>query len=237
MTTTIDLSRYRLDRGGHNTIDDGMCAMELASHLAGEHWGAAPACVCHTLRVTMIMANDGMDDETRNRLLLPLVPSVLNTHGSAELALRRSVLVLDWCQRIALPSLLDRVGVLQPYAAQLRALPEAVTPTAVADSQRRVLIRNADTEAGKPAHAADAWRVATAAATASRVGALNGYFGNPARAVALEAVAGRGLVFEETIITVFAAMPAADVRKQAVRDVWELYPELIRRMVAVKETP
>jgi hypothetical protein len=235
VTTTIDLSQYRLGRGSHQTMHNGMCAMELASHLAGERWSAAPKCVCQVIQIVTIMANDGMDDETRNRLVLPLIPSVLNTRGSAALELRRAVLVMDWCQRIALPPILDRVEALQPYATALRELPEATKPSEVVNPERRGFIRDACRVAHREYHKCGVRsRVAAGAAiSATRVGQLGAHFGNPARDIAIAAgVSAGGDAFEHAFETVLAIL-GVDAIRPTIEAVWELYPELIRRLVAV----
>ena len=67
-----------LKSGGHSTRADGMCVMEAAAYLAGRKHGDAPPCVCPVIGAFLRNWNDNLpDDETRTRLLKPLVPLVL----------------------------------------------------------------------------------------------------------------------------------------------------------------
>lgn len=59
---------YELSYGTHANPQDGRCAMEWVSFLAGEEHSDEPACVSPVLRVFCIALNDRMDDLARQRL-------------------------------------------------------------------------------------------------------------------------------------------------------------------------
>lgn len=58
----------RLQRGFHNSPEDGVCVMELSSMLAGEPFSDRPASVCPVIAQLLRTYNDGVDDERRQRL-------------------------------------------------------------------------------------------------------------------------------------------------------------------------
>ena len=41
---TLSLDTVTLEKGGHASIDDGVCAMEMVAFLAGEPHSDSPAC-------------------------------------------------------------------------------------------------------------------------------------------------------------------------------------------------
>jgi hypothetical protein len=71
-------ANIKLSRLAHESIADGVCAMELASVLAGEEWSDHPDCVAPVIGDYMRTLNDHWDDEARQRLI-PYVPKVLGT--------------------------------------------------------------------------------------------------------------------------------------------------------------
>jgi hypothetical protein len=56
---------YTLAYGTHASPEDGRCAMEWVSHLAGEPHSDEPACVSPVIRAFCVALNDGLDDEPR----------------------------------------------------------------------------------------------------------------------------------------------------------------------------
>ncbi|HEY3021645.1 MAG TPA: hypothetical protein VGJ32_15715 [Solirubrobacteraceae bacterium] len=58
----------RLSRGRHRTPEDGACAMELASLLAGERFSDYPASVCPLIGAFLRTYNDCVDDDRRQDL-------------------------------------------------------------------------------------------------------------------------------------------------------------------------
>ena len=54
-------SDYTLAYGTHATPEDGRCAMEWVSYIAGEPHSDQPGCVSPVLRAFCIALNDGLD--------------------------------------------------------------------------------------------------------------------------------------------------------------------------------
>ena len=80
---------YTLAYGTHANPEDGRCAMEWVSHLAGEPHSDQPKCVSPVLRAICIALNDALDDEPRQRLR----PYLARTIGTAGRRPRRGPLV------------------------------------------------------------------------------------------------------------------------------------------------
>jgi hypothetical protein len=58
----------RLSPGRHESPEDGVCVMELASVLAGEPFSDRPRCVSPSLAAVLRGYNDGLDDDRRQTL-------------------------------------------------------------------------------------------------------------------------------------------------------------------------
>lgn len=97
------IDQHPLRRGSHPNRDDGMCAMEMVAWLAGEPHSDEPSCACPVLAAFTRACNDAMDDDTRDRLLRPLVPLLVNTRGSFANERERGMLVVDTLVRRLLP--------------------------------------------------------------------------------------------------------------------------------------
>ena len=95
-------SDYRLGYGTHATPEDGRCAMEWVSYLAGEPHSDEPACVSRVLRAFCITLNDSLEDAPRQRLR----PYLARTIGTADDGLdeTRSWMALDWLIRTYAPA-------------------------------------------------------------------------------------------------------------------------------------
>ena len=91
---------YTLAYGTHATPEDGRCAMEWVSHLAGEPHSDEPACVSPVLRAMCIALNDGLEHEPRQRLR----PYLARTIGTADdgLDTERGWMAMDWLIRVFL---------------------------------------------------------------------------------------------------------------------------------------
>ena len=70
---------YALAYGTHATPEDGRCAMEWVSYLAGEAHSDEPACVSPVLRAFCTTLNDSLEDVPRQRLR----PYLARTIGTA----------------------------------------------------------------------------------------------------------------------------------------------------------
>src|SRR6266566_8348028 len=123
-----DLERISISEGGHNSRSSGVCAMEAVAWLAGREHSDSPVCVSPVIAAFMRSWNDCLKtDEDRNRLLRPLLPSILETASDNAVEIRRSWMAIDWLIRTMAPAFLDLSLGLHGDAASLRSLPE-VTP-------------------------------------------------------------------------------------------------------------
>jgi len=158
---TIDLTNIVLKQGSHAYRGQGMCAMEAAAYVAGEKHSDHPACVSPVIGAFMRSWNDSLpDDESRTRLLLPLIPKILNTAGSSDVEERRSWMAVDWMARTYAPAWLGLAG-LTEHASALRAL-APIVDAASAEASNDAL-KAARAAAGDAARAA-AWDAASDAA-------------------------------------------------------------------------
>jgi hypothetical protein len=116
---------YILAYGTHASPQDGRCAMEWVSYLAGEPHSDQPTCVSPVLRAMCIALNDGMDHEPRQRLR----PYLTRTIGTANDGLDtwRGWLAMDWLARTYTPAWLARAG-LTERARKLQAGPPLADP-------------------------------------------------------------------------------------------------------------
>ena len=105
-------SDYILAYGTHASPQDGRCAMEWVSYLAGEPHSDQPICVSPVLRAMCIALNDGLDQEPRQRLR----PYLTRTIGTANdgLDIWRGWMAMDWLARVYTPAW------LRPRRAQPR---------------------------------------------------------------------------------------------------------------------
>jgi hypothetical protein len=113
-----------LSEGSHDDIERGMCVMEAVSYVAGEPWSDAPRCACPVVTAFLIAWNDALpDNETRDRLLKPLIPQIVGTRSTPAVEQRRATMAADWLIRAHTPAWL-RLAKLESQAAALEALPE-----------------------------------------------------------------------------------------------------------------
>lgn len=112
---------YTLAYGTHATPEDGRCAMEWVSHLAGEPHTDQPSCVSPVVRAFCIALNDGLDDVPRQRLRLYLARTIGTARDGLDAA--RAWMAMDWLIRTYTPTWLSLAG-LTDAAERLRSLPE-----------------------------------------------------------------------------------------------------------------
>jgi hypothetical protein len=193
---------YTLGWGTHANPDDGRCAMEWVSYLAGEPHSDQPRCVSPVLRAFCTALNDSLEDEPRQRLR----PYLARTIGTAEDGLdeARSWMAMDWLIRTYTRTWLG-VAHLPGAARRLSDLPEVVSswdlPPALealnlARGESRVAwssalgpVRGAARTpwgAGRAAARQAAWGSAGAAAWAAARVAVGAIDGDRARALARE---------------------------------------------------
>ncbi|HEY4824525.1 MAG TPA: hypothetical protein VIH49_05700 [Solirubrobacteraceae bacterium] len=167
---------YTLAYGTHATPDDGRCAMEWVSHLAGEPHSDQPKCVSPALRAICIALNDGLEHEPRQRLRPYLTRTIGTAYDGLDEA--RSWMAMDWLIREYTPTWLAAAGLAEP-AAELRSLPAvldeptlgaAIVPVGRARMRARGARgadRSAPWTAARTAARETAWACAGAAAWAS----------------------------------------------------------------------
>jgi len=74
------LDALTLAKGGHQETTDAYCVMEAVAYVSGEPWSDAPRCECPVITAFLINWNDSLpDNATRDRLLKPLIPLVVDT--------------------------------------------------------------------------------------------------------------------------------------------------------------
>jgi hypothetical protein len=129
-------SDYALGYGTHATPEDGMCAMEWVSYLAGEPHSDQPACVSPVLRAFCTTFNDTLDDEPRQRLRAYLSRTVGTAGDGLDEA--RSWVAMDWVIRTYAPRWLAAAGLIG-RAHQMASL-SAILDTSHLDAALLALI-------------------------------------------------------------------------------------------------
>ena len=97
---------YTLDYGTHRSPEDGRCAMEWVSHLAGEPHSDQPTCVSPVVRAFCIALNDGLETVPRQRLR-PYLTRTIGTAGDG-LDEQRAWMAMDWLIRTYTATWLSR---------------------------------------------------------------------------------------------------------------------------------
>lgn len=85
----------RLDKGGHASPDHGLCAVELASQLAGEKFSDHPRSVCPVIAAFVRAYNDRVGPERRQDLV-PYAARIVGTRGDRELERVRAARCAQW---------------------------------------------------------------------------------------------------------------------------------------------
>src|SRR6202012_2288909 len=118
-------SDYILAYGTHASPDDGRCAMEWVSYLAGEPHSDQPICVSPVLRAMCIALNDGLQQEPRQRLRPYLTRTIGTAHDGLDTD--RGWMAMDWLTRVYTPAWLHLAG-LTGTAVSLEAAGEITDP-------------------------------------------------------------------------------------------------------------
>jgi hypothetical protein len=122
-----ELDKMVLHSGGHSSFTAGHCAMEVVAYIAGEKRTDHPVCTCPVIAAFMRSWNDRIsNDETRTRLLKPLLPLLVGTRSTKAVQTRRAWMAADWALRVRTPALL-RMAKITELAEQLEQLPEIVS--------------------------------------------------------------------------------------------------------------
>ena len=171
MNADVGIQGIVLQKGGHDTPDDGLCLMEAVAFVRGIPHTDRPPCVSPVLGDFGRNLNDVLPDDTR-QLLVPLIPVLPGTadDGFDE---QRGYMALDWLVRVWLPAWLDLVPSCAADAAALRALGQIVDLASakragpvVEDSRRQ----SAAARAAAGDAAGDAARAAARAAAGDAAG-------------------------------------------------------------------
>ena len=93
-TFTFDpaaLKGIKLSDGAHDGTAQGMCLMEAVAALTGDEHSDTPKCTCHALAYMGQGINDAVvslgyknPDNIRTKLLVPVIPELLNTSSDAQ---------------------------------------------------------------------------------------------------------------------------------------------------------
>jgi hypothetical protein len=128
----IGVDGITLAKGGHNSREEGVCAMEAVAWIAGEPHSDSPQCASPAIAAFMRSWNDSLPDGDRDRLLKPYLAKLIGSRGTAAAEERRGWLAMDWLIRTFAPAWLSLVHDLSPHAEALRNLPEIANSAAVA---------------------------------------------------------------------------------------------------------
>ena len=129
---TIEIDPKRLAKiqslysGSHPKNGNGhveACAMEAVAFIAGEPWSDHPECACPVIGAFMRAWNDGLADDQRTSLILPLIPRLVGTRSTKKIEQRRATMAADWLIRVHTPAWL-RLAKLTEQADLLASLPE-----------------------------------------------------------------------------------------------------------------
>ena len=113
----VSYQTITLSKGKHDSPEDGACAMELASMLAGEPFSDHPRSVCPVIGSFLRAYNDRIDDERRQDLLA-YAAKVVGSRASQDVQHARAERLsawafeghwLRWLQRVAPARLRARV--------------------------------------------------------------------------------------------------------------------------------
>ena len=174
------LERITLSNGAHATREQGMCVMEAIAYIAGRDHSDHPPCASRVITSFLVSWNDALpDNATRDRLLKPLVPLVVDTAGSPALELRRAYMCMDWLLRECAPTFLALTPDLVKHADALRGGAEVVDLKTI----KQILPQAREAQKA----AAAAWAAARAAAGAAARDAAWAAARDAARAAARDA--------------------------------------------------
>ena len=196
------LAELRLDCGAHGSFEEGHCAMELVSWLAGRPFTDAPPCVSPVIRNFLLQLNDILGDDRRQRLK-PVLVKVLQTVGTAEQEQQRVYILADFAARVATPAAFRAIGV-ETWAVLLESLHEVVDLETKVQSEFFLYSANA---------------AATAAATGSARAATGAACDASAAACAASAAAYAARAASAAAYA--AASDASDAAYAARDDVWD----------------
>jgi hypothetical protein len=219
---------YTLAYGTHATPEDGRCAMEWVSYLAGEQHGDQPQCVSPVLRVFCVALNDGLEHGPRQRLRPYLARTIGTSTDGLDVA--RAWMAMDWLIRTYTPTWLAASG-LTEAAHGLRSLgrvsasselPRALAALEFAREEAsgalgRVTVRwLAPAVAARSTARETAWTTAAAAAWAAARLTIGDMAGDRARATARTAAGDAAATFAREAAATAGSRAAAKEAARAV---------------------
>ncbi len=229
---------YRLAYGTHPTPEDGRCAMEWVSHLAGEPHSDEPRCVSPVLRAYCTSLNDSLDEGPRQLLRTYLARTI----GTADDGLdeERSWMALDWLTRTYVPTWLAAAGLtgsthqladLVPVMDASELQGALVTLKAVRREARAAWSSSLGAArpaawtpwaAGRAAAREAAWGSAGAAAWAAARVAVGEIAGDRARAIAREIAGDAAATIARAARTTGGRAAAKDATRYALAPTLEI---------------
>jgi hypothetical protein len=185
MTKVLDLDDLVLDRGSHDSPDEGMCVMEAVAVVAGETFSDHPACASPVIGAFLRSWNDSLNDTDRQQLkrYVTLLPGTAST---PEVEDARAWMALDWLVRTYTPAWL-RLAKLDDQAVRLEALPEFRAGMDVPSIRPTIDAVRSDAAAARDAAGAAAGAAAWAAAGDAAWAAAGDAAGDAARDAARDA--------------------------------------------------
>jgi hypothetical protein len=120
-----------LEKGKHDSPEEGMCLMEAVAFIAGEEFTDRPECVSPVLAEFGRTLNDFLSDDARQQLI-PLIPKLIGT-VDPEQDQWDGLRCAHWIIAHWLPTWLDLVPDLKSHATALRAIPAPKTWVDVED--------------------------------------------------------------------------------------------------------
>ena len=91
----LDLESLRIAPGSHSSPRDGVCAVELASILAGEKFSDRPRCVCRVIAGFLRTLNDRVPHADR-KLLIAYAERVVGSRAEQRVTSARRDVCLLW---------------------------------------------------------------------------------------------------------------------------------------------
>ena len=233
-----------LDKGAHTSDAGAMCAMEAAAYVAGEPWSDHPQCVSPVIAAFLRSWNDGLPDEDRTRLLLPLIPDTIGTATTTADEATRAWMATDWVVRVHAPAWLRLAG-LTEHAQSLEScarIADAVTARAeqpkidAAESAAWSAARSAAGSAAESAARSAAWSAAVSAAQSAAWSAAESAAQSVAESVAESVAQSAAWSAAKSAAWSAAKSAAGDVLAPTVATLQASACELVRAMCAVGRT-
>ena len=224
-----------LKHGGHKPTDHEFCVMEAVAYVAGEEWSDSPQCACPVISAFLRQWNDDLpDDESRTRLLTPLIPLLVGTKSTKEVELVRVMLCIDWVVREFTPTWLELVPSLVDCGKTLRDL-KPIQSWEDLDAAI-LLLRQAQEKsaATRDATSAVAWAAVGDAGRAVAGAAARAAAGAATSAVAWAAARAAAGAAAGAVARAAARAAARDALKPTTLKLQESALRLVDRMIAVK---